>query len=160
MNDNQTHHPPDRRKAFEPLPDYKTGALPAEAPLAVPFVPVQGENPPQYSPEEGLTRGTLFPGLDLPFHNTVNQTNPLAGTPLGEITALEFACLDLHLFLDTHPHDRAAIAMLEHYTALLREAKDAYQEAHGPLTLENAVQNGQYLWHKGPWPWEYRERMV
>ena len=160
MHDQRTHHHPRHHMANEPLPDFKTGALPAEAPLAVPFVPVQRENPPQYSPQEGLTRGTLFPGLDLPFQNTVNETNPLAGTPLGEVTALEFACLDLHLYLDTHPHDRAAIAMLEHYSTLLREAKTEYEAKHGPLTLESAVQNGQYAWLQGPWPWEYQERMV
>ena len=159
MENNHIYHHL-RHMAHDPLPDFKTGILPAEAPLAVPFVPVQGENPPQYSPEEGLTRGTLFPGLDLPFQNTVNQANPLAGTLFGEVTALEFACLDLHLFLDTHPHDRAAIAMLEHYTALLQEVKQDYESKHGPLTLERAVQNGQYAWLKGPWPWEYRERMV
>jgi len=145
----------------EPLPAFKTGKLPERAPLAVPFVPFQGENPPQYNPEEGFTRGTLFPGLDLPFHNTVNKTNPIADTPLGALKALEFAVLDLHLYLDTHPRDRAAIASFEHYASLLAQAKKDYEAEHGPLTLgAAAVRGGHYAWLSDPWPWEYRERMV
>ena len=158
MYDNQSH--PHRHMAPEALPDFKTGILPERAPLAVPFVPVQGENPPQYSPEEALTRGTLFPGLDLPFQNTVNKTNPVAGTLLGEIKALELATLDLHLYLDTHPQDQGAMAAFQHYAARLREAKRDYETQHGPLTLESmVVRDGRYTWPQGPWPWEYQERM-
>ena len=43
------------------------GLLPAQAPLANPYVPFQLENPPKYQPQQGVIRGTLFPGLDLPF---------------------------------------------------------------------------------------------
>lgn len=45
----------------------REGRLPAMAPLANPYVPFQLENPPQYEAQKGLVRGTLFPGLDLPF---------------------------------------------------------------------------------------------
>ena len=144
----------------EPLPDYKTGALPPRAPLAVPFVPFQDPNPPQYSPEEALTRGTLFPGLDLPFMNTVNQTNPLAGTALGEIMGLSMAVMDLHLYLDTHPNDAKVTRILGHYIELLETAKKHYVAKFGPLTLADAVQDGRYAWLDDPWPWEYQEERV
>jgi len=144
----------------EPLPDYKTGSLPSEAPLAVPFVPFQGSNPPQYSPEEALTRGTLFPGLDLPFRNTVNQTNPLAGTALGELKGLEMAVMDLHLYLDTHPHDAEVTRIFGHYCELLEKSKKHYVAKFGPLTLADAVQDNRYTWLDDPWPWDFQERMV
>ena len=144
----------------EPLPEYKTGTLPPSAPLAVPFVPFQGANPPQYSPEEALTRGTLFPGLDLPFHNTVNQTNPAAGTALGEIMGLSMAVMDLHLYLDTHPHDREVTRIFGHYCTLLETSKRHYVAKFGPLTVADAVQDGHYAWLQDPWPWDYQERMA
>ena len=48
------------------------GRMPAMAPLANPYVPFQLENPPRYEARKGLIRGTLFPGLDLPFMGMVN----------------------------------------------------------------------------------------
>jgi len=143
----------------ESLPDYMTGKLPPNAPLAVPFVPFQSENPPQYSPEEALARGTLFPGLDLPFLNTVNQTNPAAGTALGEIMGLSMAVTDLHLYLDTHPHDSEAARIFGYYSTLLETSKKHYATKFGPLTLKDAAQDGHYAWLQDPWPWDYQERM-
>ena len=154
------HDPTHRPMTAETLPDYKTGRLPSTAPLAVPFVPFQGSNPPQYSPEEALTRGTLFPGLDLPFQNTVNQTNPLVGTALGEIKALEMAVMDLHLYLDTHPSDREATRIFGHYSRLLETSKRHYVAKFGPLTLADAVEDGVYTWLRDHWPWDYQERMM
>ena len=43
------------------------GKLPSSAPLANPYVPFQLENPPVYEASNGIVRGTLFPGLDLPL---------------------------------------------------------------------------------------------
>ena len=60
----------------------REGRLPAMAPLANPYVPFQLENPPQYEAQKGLVRGTLFPGLDLPFMGMVNL-NELPETPTG-----------------------------------------------------------------------------
>ena len=154
------HQPKDTVYKTPDLPNYKVGILPQNAPLAVPFVPFQSDNPPQYGPEVALTRGTLFPGLDLPFKNMPNQTNPEADTLLGEIMGLSLALTDLHLYLDTHPQNQPAIHMFEHYTKLLNEKKGAYEEKHGPLTLASALQNGKYAWIDDPWPWEYREEHV
>ena len=152
-------HAPHQHQS-EPMPGGMTGRLPQEAPLAVPFVPFQHDNPPQYSPEEGLSRGTIFPGLDLPFHNIVNQTNPAHGTLLGEVMALSTALLELGLYLDTHPHDKAVIQFYEHYLEKFRDARARYVKAHGPLMKQDAIEDGQYTWLSDPWPWDYQERMV
>ena len=59
------------------------GRLPASAPLANPYVPFQNENPMKYEARKAMVRGTLFPGLDLPFMGMVNkQEAPV--TPLTE----------------------------------------------------------------------------
>ena len=72
----------------------REGRLPAMAPLANPYVPFQLENPPQYEAQKGLVRGTLFPGLDLPFMGMVNL-NELPETPSSQMQALAFAVQEL-----------------------------------------------------------------
>ena len=48
------------------------GHLPVSAPLANPYVPFQLKNPPKYESGKAWIRGTLYPGLDLPFMNKTN----------------------------------------------------------------------------------------
>ena len=63
--------------------NFRYGTLPgASAPLAIAYVPMQTSATPAYEAAEALSRGTLFPGLDLPFMNIVNDTQPV--TPLTE----------------------------------------------------------------------------
>ena len=53
---------------------YKQGALPGCSALGLAVMPSQASSQPAYESEEALSRGTLFPGLDLPFMNIVNKT--------------------------------------------------------------------------------------
>ena len=65
---------------------WRYGELPDTAPLAMAYVPLQKSVSPAYESMEALSRGTLFPGLDLPFMGMVNQTQEV--TPLTEMMAL------------------------------------------------------------------------
>ena len=67
---------------------YKQGSLPECAPLALSQIPPQQSSEPAYKSAEALSSGTLFPGLDLPFKNIVNQM-PADTTELRELMALE-----------------------------------------------------------------------
>ena len=136
--------------------DYKKGMLPECAPLALAYVPMQQSAEPAYDPEDALKRGTLFPGLDLPFMNMVN-TADLSGTPLGEVMALQFVCHELQLYLDTHQNDMEAFAMLKNMLALSREAKKRYEAQFGPLCAENLDAYDSFRWLEDPWPWIYRK---
>lgn len=138
---------------------YKCGMLPMCAPLATSWVPPQSENPPMYTPEEALNRGTLFPGLDLPFMNMVNKSNPYAGTPLGELMTLGFVAKELQLYLDTHPNDKEAFKALRDTLTLKREATQRYTKLYGPLRIEDLENSETFNWIQGLWPWEYSERM-
>ena len=55
-------------------PSHGMGMLPAKAPLANPYVPFQEKDPAMYDPRKGMIRGTIYPGLDLPFMGMVNKT--------------------------------------------------------------------------------------
>ena len=82
---------------------YRYGSLPARAPLAAAYVPMQESAIPAYETNEALSKGTLFPGLDLPFMNMVN--NGVKATPLTELMAIDFVTDELELYLDTHSDD-------------------------------------------------------
>lgn len=137
--------------------DYKKGKLAPCAPLAAAYVPLQEQNPPKYGTSEALTRGTLFPGLDLPFMNSVNKSNPYAGTPLGELMALDFVIKELNLYLDTHPDDKEAFDMLKNVIALSEEGRQKYVKLYGPVSLRDLKECETYTWTNDPWPWEFTE---
>ena len=130
------------------------GRMPAMAPLANPYVPFQLENPPKYEARKALIRGTLFPGLDLPFMGMVNQKEkPI--TPLSELQALGFAIQELALYLDTHRDDREALQVYQDYQKMYQHCKTEYLKKHGPMNHHQETGSGQYEWLNDPWPWEY-----
>lgn len=133
---------------------YKNGPLPDCAPLALAYVPMQESSQPAYDAEKTLARGTLFPGLDLPFMNIVNTLN-VTKDELGELQALHFVCDELRLYLDTHPSDSEAFAALKSAMKLAREAHRRYLEKHGPVAFADVEFEGSYNWVDGPWPWSY-----
>lgn len=130
------------------------GRLPEMAPLANPYVPFQIENPPKYEARKGLVRGTLYPGLDLPFMGMVNQKE-LPVTPKTELQALGFAVNELALYLDTHPDDAEALELYRTYQRMLREGNMEFAKQYGPMTHEIPVDHKTYTWLDEPWPWEY-----
>lgn len=132
------------------------GKLPQTAPLANPYVPYQGSNPRQYAAKQGLIRGTLFPGLDLPFMGMVN-TRQKSDTPRNELMALNFAITELAEYLDTHSEDREVLELMRSYISLYRTGKEQYEKLYGPLTYMDAVNREDYAWLAEPWPWEYRD---
>ena len=137
-----------------PNNDYKFGMLPVRAPLASAFVPMQDSAEPNYEPQTAIARGTLFPGLDLPFRGMVN--GPLPATPLGELMAIDFVADELSLYLDTHKEDREAFEMYQSVLALSKEAHERYTEKCGPLLKKDMLGMKKYAWLNDPWPWEKR----
>ena len=130
------------------------GSLPACAPLANPYVPFQQNNPQTYPVKTGVVRGTLFPGLDLPFMGRINEQD-LSDTPLHELQALGFALVELGEYLDTHPDDCEAVELFHSYAALYQKGAAEYEAACGPLTQRSSTgENCRYDWLKDPWPWD------
>jgi spore coat protein JB len=132
----------------------RDGRLPgACADLVFPYVPMQQKNAKRYGQKEALQQGTLFPGLDLPFHRELKSRFPAANTPLSELMALDFAIDELGLYLVTHADDKDALNLYWSYIKLAREGRKTYQETYGPL-LQTDITEGGYQWLNDPWPWE------
>ena len=113
--------------------NFKQGPLPECAPLALAQTPMQQSSEPAYDRRMALARGTLFPGLDLPFMNMVNKPGDLS-TPLCELMALDFAVKELNLYLDTHPQDQVRDAAKMHPYACRRA-----QALHGAVRAGHGV---------------------
>ena len=133
--------------------NYKEGRLPTCAPLALGTIPMQGGASPAYEKEEALVKGTLFPGLDLPFMDYV-AVGPLEDTPLSELMALDFGTQELALYLDTHRMDREAFETWKCFTELAAEGRRRYVEQYGPVSREETAMCDGWTWTNDPWPWD------
>ena len=133
------------------------GKLPECAPLAVPFVPFQQTSPKRYSQTDALNNGTLFPGLNLPFHLKKDAAQ-VVNSPMAELQALEFVLLELGLYLDTHQADEEAFALFQQYAALEKAGREKYESLYGPLfQAATAGQKAFSTWIKNPWPRDLME---
>lgn len=74
---------------------------------------------------------------------------------LMEIQAIEFAALELNLYLDTHPGDERALQEFNSYSRKLHSLKNQYEARFGPL-LNFGFSPSQYPWRwiEEPWPWD------
>jgi len=121
-------------------------------------VPFQQTCPKRYSQDDALSNGTLFPGLNLPFHLKADARN-VVNCPLSELQALEFVLLELALYLDTHQGDKEAFALFQQYAALEKEGRKKYESMFGPLFKSSAADtDGWQNWLQDPWPWNYTEK--
>ena len=98
--------------------------------------------------------GTLFPGLDLPFKNIVNQM-PAETTELRELMALDFVTAELGLYLDTHSDDAQAFATFQSFLKMYDEGKKEYVARFGPICRSDLISAKSYTWLNDPWPWDY-----
>lgn len=132
---------------------YKQGRQSECAPLALAVVPAQSGSEPSYDPNEALAKGTLFPGLDLPFMNYVAD-GPIERTPANELAALDFVCHELAIYLDTHKDDAEAFAAWKGFASMAQLARARYVELYGPVSLSEMTACGKWSWVNDPWPWE------
>ena len=136
--------------------DDANGVLPSCAPLAVPFVPFQQTNSTRYTQMDALANGTLFPGLNLPFHAKTAPSS-LPESAASELQALYFVLNELGLYLDTHQNDTEAFRLFQQYSKLADEGRRRYEATFGPLSQAAAAQSDRYTWLDSPWPWEYNK---
>ena len=132
------------------------GALPSCAPLANPYVPFQNRNPERYTAGRAIMKGTLFPGLDLPYRGA-QSVEPRAAHELYDLQAVNFAITELGLYLDTHSGDDEATALYNQYAERYEDALQQYQQNGGSLTQMLSAQSGSYTWPDDPWPWDYQK---
>jgi len=72
---------------------------------------------------------------------------------LRRVQIAQFAAHEAALFLDTHPHDREALAYFKRWRDTAADAAAAFEARFGPLHADHT--DSCWNWVDGPWPWEY-----
>lgn len=74
---------------------------------------------------------------------------------LYELQKVDFAILELNLYLDTHPGDVLAIQQFNALTQQKHHLRNHYEANFGPLfNYGNSYTTYPKGWNEGPWPWE------
>lgn len=81
-----------------------------------------------------------------------NKFNQTREEMMERIKCLNFAIIELGLYLDTHVDDERAICLHRKYCKEYRELTDKYQKIYGPLTIHFPC--NKWRWIEEPWPWE------
>ncbi|MBP3322922.1 MAG: spore coat protein CotJB [Clostridia bacterium] len=73
-----------------------------------------------------------------------------------KIEAAKFAAWELHLFLDSHPHNKQAALKLDEYNKNIKAMKAEYEKKYGKL-FPTTKDTSRFEWISSPWPWETEE---
>ncbi len=72
---------------------------------------------------------------------------------LRQIQAIQFAAIELHLYLNTHPRDQRALEEYNELVCKLEQLEAEYTERYGMLYM--LQQSGfPWEWNREPWPWD------
>lgn len=72
-----------------------------------------------------------------------------------QIQSVAFAMLDLRMYLDTHPDDLTAMALLNKYKIRYAALVAEYERTYGPYNTNLDDSSNRWQWVRDPWPWEY-----
>ncbi|AOZ93849.1 spore coat protein CotJB [Paenibacillus crassostreae] len=87
----------------------------------------------------------------------------MGGTPcdqqfyewLEELQIVDFALVELNLFLDTHPEDLNSIKQYNQLSQERTRLAKQFQEVYGPLmNFGHAYSKFPWEWSQAPWPWQ------
>lgn len=72
------------------------------------------------------------------------------------IAAYDFALVEMNLYLDTHPDDKEALALMYAYRRKRAELVETYEAQFGPYenTAQSVNNPDRWSWVDSPWPWE------
>ena len=73
---------------------------------------------------------------------------------LSSISELQFVCVELNLYLDTHPQDMSARSDYYNYSVMLDDLIKKYEREYGPLLGFGHSPTNVGCWVCSEWPWE------
>jgi len=73
---------------------------------------------------------------------------------LNRISEVQFVCVELNLYIDTHPSDANARDDYFTYSKLLGELIGEYEAEYGPLQGFGHSATDKGCWVCSDWPWE------
>ena len=109
-----------------------------------------------FEPYQGFIRGNMFKNL-YDEYGKVYDIQPLNehAELLTYLDMLDFAMIDIGLYLDVFPNDNNMIAIYNNIKEEKNKVMYKYEEKYGPITLNSDELNkSPWCWDKTPWPWE------
>lgn len=111
-----------------------------------------------YDPYAGFIKGNMFPNL----YNSYKMDKPIDIKSTDDQTrlmimldALEFATIDLNLYLDVYQNDKDILELFNQYRTETNNLRKEYESLYAPLlTSSDALMAYPWAWDNGPWPWE------
>lgn len=73
---------------------------------------------------------------------------------LARISEIQFVCVELNLYIDTHPDDTDALEDYYNYSTMLKELIASYDEQYGPLMGFGHSATTAGSWVCSAWPFE------
>ena len=73
---------------------------------------------------------------------------------LARLSEVQFVCVELNLYLDTHPDDADALADYRGYSGMLSQLIGEYEAQYGPLMGFGHSDPNAGCWVNGGWPFE------
>lgn len=86
----------------------------------------------------------MVAGNNMPDRNDCEREQMLM-----QIRELNFAVIELGLYLNTHPEDQRALCLHRKYVKELKDLKDKYQKVYGPLSIYYPC--NKWRWLEEPW---------
>lgn len=74
---------------------------------------------------------------------------------MRQIQELDFAIVDLTLYLDTHCYDTRAISRLQELVAQSKDLRAEYVKLFGPIMARDVVNADKWVWAEQDFPWDY-----
>jgi len=74
---------------------------------------------------------------------------------MRKLQELQFAAVEIRLYLDTHPHDQRAQQDYSEITYHIKKIIPHVEHYYGPLTQFRYSRENPERWVTEPWPWEY-----
>ena len=112
-----------------------------------------------YQLEEALSKGTLFKSLYMPYkyENNISFNYPNKEERiLGIIRQITFGIVELNLYLDVNPFDKAAIDLLKTLCNEKHRMLDFYKENYGSLEGCQEYKN-EFCYATKSFPWEMKK---
>jgi len=141
------------------LSDKNCGNDPGCDALAQMFIPRQRWAAP-YAAKEALSHGTAFEclynaGYAQPAVCSKLGQSAVGSTLYDQLCSACFLCVDLNIYLDTHPDDEQALskfnAAAQNFMTLLEQFE---KESGATLNFGHSIGQPGWDWIEAPWPWQ------
>lgn len=84
-----------------------------------------------------------------------NQLDANYYAKLLELQQLDFALVELNLYLDTHPNDMQAVTQYNQLAQKRQQCAYHFEHQYGPLmNFGHSYSKFPWQWAESPWPWQ------